>query len=142
VATYERFEDLPVWREARTWAGQIYQLTRKGPFRDDWGLSQQIQRAAVSVMSNVAEGFERGSNREFIRYLFIAKGSTGEVRSQLYLALDLDYITQSEFQAAHRQCISISQQLGNFIGYLKNSEYQGAMFKEDKAPYQILESFE
>ena len=84
--TIKYFEDLEVWQEARQLTRQVYRLTNNSKFSKDFGLSNQIQRAAVSIMSNVAEGFERGGNQEFIQFLYIAKGSCGEVRSQLYVA--------------------------------------------------------
>lgn len=94
-----RFEDLIAWQKARSLAGLVYAASRKGPMARDFGFSNQIQRAAVSSMSNVAEGFELGSQREFQRYLAIAKGSAGEVRSLLYLASDIGYVSTSEFES-------------------------------------------
>lgn len=82
------FEDLEVWKEARRLTNRIYRMTQDAKFSKDFGLRDQIQRAVVSIMSNIAEGFERGGNQEFIQFLYIAKGSCGEVRSQLYVALD------------------------------------------------------
>jgi four helix bundle protein len=117
-----RFEDLPVWKDARQLTKIVYNLTGKGTFRKDFGLRDQIQRAAVSVMSNLAEGFERKTRREFAHFLIYAKGSTGELRCQLYIALDLQYISLVEFKAAHDLAVSISQQLANFIKYLSNSQ--------------------
>jgi len=93
----ERFEDLIAWQKARELAGAIYRVTRRAPFSQDYGLAKQIQRASVSVMSNIAEGFERYSPREFSHFLSVAKGSLAEVRSQLYLAMDLGYLSQEEF---------------------------------------------
>jgi len=108
----------------------IYGFTRREPFRSDWGLRDQIQRAAVSVMSNIAESFERGSNKEFIQFLYQAKSSAGEVRSQLYVALDLSYITQPEFNDTNRLCHSISRGIGALIEYLRNSDLKGPKFRE------------
>src|SRR6266581_901487 len=88
------FEDLEVWKEGRRLTQGIYQLTRNENFSKDFALRDQIRRAAVSIMSNIAEGFERGGNQEFVQFLYIAKGSCGEVRSQLYVALDQEYIDQ------------------------------------------------
>jgi four helix bundle protein len=93
----ERFEELIAWQKARSLTREIYRATSQVPFSQDYGLCRQIQRAAVSVMSNIAEDFERYSNREFAHYLSIAKGSLAEVRSQLYVALDLRYINQEKF---------------------------------------------
>jgi four helix bundle protein len=97
MSQINRFEDIESWTMAKELVKEIYLITNKSSFVKDYGLSSQIQRAAVSIMSNIAEGFERGTNKEFIHFLYIAKGSAGEVRSQLYIALDLEYITKEEF---------------------------------------------
>ncbi len=91
------FEDLEVWKEARRLTQQVYQATEDTRFSKDFGLRDQIRRASVSVMSNIAEGFERGGNQEFMQFLYIAKGSCGEVRSQLYMALDQGYVSKEHF---------------------------------------------
>ena len=95
MAVY-RFEDLVAWQRARVLAGRVYECTRAEPFRRDFGLSSQAQRAAVSVMANIAEGFEKGRPAEFGRFLDIAKGSLAEVRSHLYIACDVGYIDERE----------------------------------------------
>src|SRR5215208_2039329 len=92
----KNFEDLEIWKIARVLTRAIYQLTRNVKFAKDFALRDQIRRAAISVMSNVAEGFERGGNQEFIQFLYVAKASCGEVRSQLYVALDQSYVSQKE----------------------------------------------
>src|SRR5690348_13318326 len=97
MSRVERFEDLIAWQKARMLAGEVYKVTRLGGFAKDFGLSGQIQRAAVSVMSNIAEGFERSRPGEFHQFLYTAKASCAEVRSQLYLALDIGYLNQQEF---------------------------------------------
>lgn len=97
MATIERFEDIKAWQTARDLVSAVYRVSGKGKFEKDFGLRDQIRRASVSVMSNIAEGFERCSDREFHRFLYIAKGSAGEVRSQLFVALDLGYMTSDEF---------------------------------------------
>lgn len=117
----ERFEDLEVWKVARRLANEIYRLTRNNAFVKDRGLTDQMRRASVSISSNIAEGFERGSNAELSQFLFIAKGSSGELRSQLYMALDRGFITQAEFNTATELALSVSQQLGGLIKYLKQS---------------------
>jgi four helix bundle protein len=93
----ERFEDLIAWQKARALTKSVYQATQQGAFSRDFGLAAQIQRAAVSIMSNIAEGFERGGRGEFHQFLVIAKASCAEVRSQLYIALDVGYINQTDF---------------------------------------------
>ena len=92
MATFKSFEDIEAWQKARELTVEIYSISKKGPFGKDYALKNQIQRASIAVMSNIAEGFERGGNREFSQFLSIAKGSVGEVRSQLYIALDQEYL--------------------------------------------------
>jgi four helix bundle protein len=117
----EKFEDLDIWNESRKFAADIYKLTLGESFKRDYGLREQIQRAAVSILSNIAEGFERENNKEFINFLKYAKGSAGEVRAQLHLALDLGYIGDDEFKNIHSHVLSISKQLSGFMKYLKGS---------------------
>lgn len=105
------FEDLVVWQKARSLSGAVYRLTHTAAFRRDFGLRDQIQRAAVSVMSNIAEGFERNSRREFARFLTIARGSLGEVRSQLYMARDLEYVTEEQFVQLRDRCMEVKRML-------------------------------
>lgn len=121
----EKFEDMEVWQQARSITKAVYTNSRQGDFAWDFGLRDQIQRAAVSIMSNIAEGFERGTNKEFIQFLFIAKGSAGEVRSQLYIALDLGYIKKSAFDQLNTELISVSRQISGFIKYLQTSNLKG-----------------
>lgn len=116
----ERFEDLEVWQLAREVVRSIYKITSKTKFSKDFGLAHQIQRSAVSIMSNIAEGFERKSKKEFIHFLYTAKGSSGELRSQLYMALDLNYIDQEEFQEHYQLAEKISKSLAGFIKYLQS----------------------
>ncbi len=130
------FEDLEVWQEARQLTRQVYRLTENSRFSKDFGLSNQIQRAAVSIMSNVAEGFERGGNQEFIQFLYIAKGSCGEVRSQLYVALDQGYVAQKESDELIKSCRHLSVMISNLIDYLKRSGMKGEKFK--KPPYRTM----
>ena len=103
------------WQKARELVKEIYELTQKGAFAEDFGLSNQIQRAAVSIMSNLAEGFERASRADFHRFIVTAKGSCAEVRSQLYVALDNGYLTESEFQRIFKRV----EELGRIIGGLR-----------------------
>lgn len=113
----EKFEDLIAWQKARILARDIYQATRQNQFSRDFGLSNQIQRAAVSVMSNIAEGFERGNRAEFHQFLVIAKASCAELRSQLYDALDAGYLTQTEFD----QFMTQAREVGRIVGGLRAS---------------------
>lgn len=113
----ERFEDLIAWQKARELTRDIYQITRQGVFAKDFGLSGQIQRAAVSIMSNIAEGFERGGRGEFHQFLSTAKASCAEVRSQLYVAFDIGYLDQSKFN----QLLTQAEEVGRIIGGLRAS---------------------
>jgi four helix bundle protein len=117
--TIKRFEEMKIWQDARSFTKFIYGLTASTQLRKDFGLKDQIQRAAVSVMSNIAEGYERDNNREFAKYLLYSKGSIGEVRSLLYVAVDLSYISDDEFQRGSATSITIAVQLANFIKYLR-----------------------
>ncbi len=116
------FEDLKVWQLARELVLAAYQLTSSQVFGRDHALRDQIRRAAVSSMANIAEGFERGSNRDFVRFLYMARGSAGEVRSHLYVARDLDYITGTEFERMASRVIGLSKGVFRFIQHLESSE--------------------
>jgi len=118
MATVQCFEDLQVWKDARQLVKLVYAIAGQGRFTKDFSLRNQIERAAVSVMSNIAEGFERGSKKEFVQFLNIAKGSNGELRSQLYVALDQNYIDQSTFTGLCESARSLSRRLASFIRYL------------------------
>ena len=118
MATVKQFEDLKVWQEARQLVDVVYSASKVRAFAGDFALREQIRRAAISAMSNIAEGFERGTRKEFIQFLNIAKGSNGEVRSQLYVALDQKYITDTQFTAVREACASLSKRLASFIRYL------------------------
>ncbi|OQY13323.1 MAG: four helix bundle protein [Propionibacterium sp. 4572_24] len=104
MAKIERFEEILGWQSGRKLCNLVYDLTKKALFSRDFGLRDQMRRAAVSVISNIAEGFESQNNRTFIRYLYIAKASSGEVRSQAYIALDQKYISQDEFVGRLEHC--------------------------------------
>lgn len=114
-----KFEDLEAWQIAKQLSLEIYALTRNPAFAKDFGLKDQICRAAVSVMSNIAEGFERGSDKAFQSFLSIAKGSAGEVRSQLHVARALGYATESQFKTCLALCVRVSQMLSGMLQYLQ-----------------------
>jgi four helix bundle protein len=124
----KRFEDLEVWISAKNLAVLIYKLSEEGNFKKDFGLKDQLRRAAVSIVSNIAEGFERNGNKEFIQFLSIAKGSAGEIRAQLFIAKDLNYLNEKQFNELNIQVTAISKMLSGFINYLKQSELKGSKY--------------
>ena len=125
----ERFEDIIAWQKARVLTKEIYASTRIGQFAKDYGLKDQIQRASVSTMSNIAEGFERGGDREFIQFLSNSKGSCGEVKSQLYVALDQSYISNAGFGELYAKADEVSRLVGGFMTYLQQSQIGGHKYK-------------
>jgi four helix bundle protein len=136
VAAITRFEEIEAWQTSRQLANLIYELTESGPFSKDFGLKDQIRRAAISVMSNIAEGFESHTQALFIDFLGRAKGSAGEVRSQLYLALDRHYLTQSQFDEGYRLAEQASRQIYRFMIYLK-SQPNTRRVREDQVEYIV-----
>jgi four helix bundle protein len=124
----KNFEDLEIWRDARLLTRGIYQLTRHSTFSKDFALRDQMRRAAVSIMSNIAEGFERGGNQEFIQFLYVAKASCGEVRSQLYVALDQSYVAPKDCDDASKSLRRLSIMISNLIDYLKRSGMKGSKY--------------
>ena len=116
----ECFEDMAVWRDSRCLANHIYGATKKREFARDYGLRDQMRRAAVSVMSNIAEGFESRTRAMFVEFLGRSKGSAGELRSQLYLARDQQYLTAKEFQPVYEIARSCSRQIAGLIKYLES----------------------
>ena|ERR1700712_2673720 len=134
MAKIERFEDLTSWQKARELNRMLYQASNRGAFAKDFGLRDQMRRASISVMSNIAESFERGGDKEFIQYLSIAKGSCGELRAQLYAALDGAYLNESEFKELSDQSVEVSRLISGFMTYLRRSELAGNKFKEPLKP--------
>jgi four helix bundle protein len=115
----KKFEDLPIWQLALKITKEIYELTNKKEFSKDFSLRDQIRKAIISVSSNIVEGFEKNNNNEFIRFLKIAKGSVGEVRNQLYIALAVNYINEQEFDKINKELEDLANQIGGFIVYLE-----------------------
>jgi four helix bundle protein len=115
------FEDIESWKKARALTNEIYKITGVGTFARDFGLKDQIRRASVSILSNIAEGFERSGDKEFSQFLAIAKGSCAEVRAQLYIALDQKYLPQELFERLSKSVIEVGQLLSGFMRYLKGS---------------------
>ena len=115
------FEELNIWIESRSFNEKLYKISNNGLFDKDYDLKRQIRRASISVSSNIAEGFERNTDKEFIQFLYYAKGSAGEVRSQLFLSLDLNYIKKDDFDKLYNQITGISKMISGMIKYLKKS---------------------
>ena len=109
MAGVRQFEEWAAWQKARALTADVYRVTGRAGFREDFALKNQIQRASVSIMSNIAEGFERYSRQEFKQFLSVARGSAAEVRCQLYVALDLGYLEQSEFNELKDRCAEVSR---------------------------------
>ena len=110
-----RFEDLEIWQQARELTRWVYKLTANGRFSRDYGLKDQMRRASVSIMANIAEGFSRRGDKEFTQFLFVAKSSAAELQSHAYVALDQDYITDTDFKGLYESLDHISRMLSNFI---------------------------
>jgi four helix bundle protein len=127
----KNFEDLEIWKEARHLTQTIYQLTNSRLVKD-FSLRDQIRRAAISIMSNIAEGFERGGNQEFIQFLYVAKGSCGEVRSQLYVALDQSYVAPKDCEELTKSFRRLSIMISNLIDYLKRSGMKGPKYNASR----------
>lgn len=128
MPTAKRFEDLEIWNDARKAANITYKLTQG---LRDYGLRDQMRRCAVSVMANIAEGFARGGNAEFVQFLYIAKGSAAELKSHLYIAFDCGYIKIDEIEELTTGMEAIINKLGGFINYLKKSGYKGIKYKKE-----------
>ncbi len=136
MTTIKQFEDIEAWKTARELATLIYRLTEQGAFSKDFGLKDQIRRAAVSVMSNIAEGFESQTQPQFIRSLGHAKASAGEVRSQLYIALDVGYLDQGQFHQAFELADKAVRQVFRFMAYLE-SHPGSRRISEEQSEYNV-----
>lgn len=134
MASVSKFEDLEVWQKARVFCQQVNQWVKNTPLQSDYSLKNQLERSSGSVMDNIAEGFERSGNKEFIYFLFIS-GSAGESRSQLYRLRDKDYISEEELEKNIEFLEGLSRQINSFISYLKTSAHKGWHFKEEQADY-------
>lgn len=126
----QNFEDLEIWKEARCLTREIYKLSKTPRFSKDFSLRDQMRRAAVSMMSNIAEGFERGGNQEFVQFLYVAKASCGEVRSQLYVAVDQEYIEQNVADSLLIILKRLSVMIKHLIDYLKRSGMRGPKYDD------------
>lgn len=129
MSTIEKFQDIDAWKKARKLTKKIYSCSGAGKFAKDFGLSNQIRRASISIMSNIAEGFERSGSAEFAQFLSIAKGSTGEVKTRLYVALDQGYIDREQFNSLIKWTSTTKQLIAGFMKYLKKSNIKGLKYK-------------
>lgn len=129
MAGFQRFEEIEGWKVARHLTNEIYTLSRQGEFARDFVLRDQMRGAAISILSNIAEGFERGGNAEFIQFLSIAKGSVGELRAQLYVALDCGYVDASQFDKMQALANEVTGKLGALMAYLHKSGMKGRKFR-------------
>ena len=129
MARFGRFEEMEVWQKARVLAGDIFFLSSRGTLGKAYALRDQIQTAAISIPSNIAEGHERNGSREFLQFLSTAKGSTGELRAQLYLALDQGLLDRSAFERLLRQTEEVARMVSGLMTYLRKSSLKGAKFR-------------
>ena len=130
----KRFEDLEVWRCSRQLFRAVDETTRSGSLAKDFGLRDQMRSSAISIVSNIAEGFERDGDQEFMQFLSVAKGSCGELRAQLYLAMDADHIDQHTFRQLHASAVSVSRQLSGLVSYLHKRKKYGRKYKPAEQP--------
>ena len=140
MAKIEKFEDIDAWKLARALNAKIYTFAWEGNFARDYGFRDQICRAAVSIVSNIAEGFERNSRKSFLQFLAIAKGSAGEVRAQLYIAFDLGYVSHEQFDEAIKDVSRISRMLSRLMAYLEEnpqpSTFKPSTFNEEESQWR------
>src|SRR5687767_1953492 len=130
MARIQRFEDLEAWKIAREVSREIYTVSKHGAFARDFGLRDQIRRSSVSIMSNIAEGFERDGDKEFMNFLSIAKGSAGETRSLLYVAMDQGYVSGREFETISSRLRECSRVISGLTKYLRSSSLRGLKFRD------------
>lgn len=129
MATIKQFEDLEIWQKSREVCQIVYSLKQNTNLKNDYKLYSQLKGSSGSIMDNIAEGFERNGNREFIQFLSIAKASCGETRSQIYRAFDRGYLNEDDFEDFKSKVISLSRQINGFIDYLQKSDFKGTKFK-------------
>jgi four helix bundle protein len=129
MATFQKFEDIEAWQRARELTREIYTASNENPFSKDFGLRDQVRKTSFSIMSNIAEGFERDGTKEFIQFLSVAKDSSGELRSQLYVAFDQGYLEEERFDRLLGTVLETSRIIGGLINYLRKSKMKGPKYK-------------
>jgi four helix bundle protein len=129
MGTFKSFEEIEAWQKARELSREIYSISKRGAFSKDFALRDQIRRAGVSIMSNIAEGFERGGTKEFSQFLAISKGSTGELRTHLYIACDQGYLTKAEFDHLLSLSLEVSRMIAGLMTYLQKTKIKGSKYK-------------
>jgi four helix bundle protein len=129
VSTFKSFEEINAWQRARDLTRRVYQISSEGLFARDYALRDQMRRACISTMSNIAEGYERSGTKEFVQFLSVAKGSVGEVRSQLYVALDQEYMSVATFEQLSGEAMEISRMLSGLMKYLRKAGMKGTKYK-------------
>jgi four helix bundle protein len=129
MTTFRKFEEIEAWKRARLLTREIYALSGKEAFARDFGLRDQIRRASVSIMANIAEGYERSGQKEFIQFLSIAKGSAGEVASQLFVALDQGYVSETEFANLQKSTADVANLIGGLMEYLGRAGIRGTKYR-------------
>ena len=129
MATFKKFEEIEAWKKARELTKQIYGASSSGSFAKDFALRDQIRRAAISIMSNIAEGYDRGGTGEFLHFLSMAKGSAAELKCQLYVALDQNYVVDSAFAHLSELTAEIGNMIGGLMKYLRRSGIKGTKYK-------------
>ncbi|HEU4479052.1 MAG TPA: four helix bundle protein [Pyrinomonadaceae bacterium] len=129
MATFKRFEEIESWKRARQLTNRVYELSGQGTFARDFALKDQVRRACLSIMSNIAEGHDRSGTGEFVQFLATAKASAAEVRCQLYVALDQGYIDNEAFEELGRTALETQCLIGGLINYLKRSGYKGTKYR-------------
>jgi four helix bundle protein len=129
MSTFKSFEEINAWQRGRDLTNLVYKVTAEGKFARDFALCDQMRRASISIMSNIAEGFERDGTKEFIQFLSVARGSAGEIRSQLYVALDQHYLSEAMFEQLSSLALEIARMLSGLMQYLRRSGMKGSKFK-------------
>ena len=129
MGTFKSFEEIEAWQKARELIREIYGISKRDTFSKDFALRDQIRRAGISIMSNIAEGFERGGTKEFFQFLAIAKGSAGEVRTHFYIAFDQGYLTKVEFDHLLLLSLEVSRMIAGLMTYLQKTKVKGSKYK-------------